>query len=342
MHKNSSPAYLSRRGLVRALSLGALGLAACGTQSDSGSRRPSASLGVVDWVGYAPLFIARQKGFFQELGLDLNTRFFEANGQNMAAFAAGRLDALGDVLSGAIDLASKGKDFRVVLVADRSVGGDGILARNKVTSIEDFRGRRIALEEISVSHYFLLQVLAEANLRARDITLVNMTPGDAAAAYQSGSMDIAVTYEPFLSKANAARDDGRVLYDSSQMPYAIADIYEFDTQFIEANPEAIQAFVSGILQGLAYMKRHPEESAGIVARQLKLAPQEVNKFLQGVQLADLQMNLDMLTNPQSQGYLPKTMTALSRFLKEEGQIASVPDISRMVEPRFVLAARADT
>ena len=45
----------------------------------------------------------------------------------------------------AVTLKSKGVDYRVVLVADNSLGGDGILARTSVTDIKDFKGKNVAV-----------------------------------------------------------------------------------------------------------------------------------------------------------------------------------------------------
>jgi len=325
----------SRRRLL--VGLGALALAGCAREAPSGAMQ--LELGIVDWVGYAPLYVGQAKGLFRDLGLDLTVRNFRATNENEMAFAGGRLDGSADVLSSAAELAARGKDFRVVMVIDRSIGADGVLASNAVRDLADLKGRRVALEEGSVSHYFFLQVLREAGLGSKDIELVNTSPADAAAAYQSGNVDVAVTYAPFLNVANAGRKDGRILFDSSRLPYAIADIYVFDAQVIARRPQALEAFVQGIFRGLAYIEAHPDESAAIVARTLKISPAEVTEFLKGVRLADLATNLDMLTNPQSPGYVPATMATLARFLKEQGQIAAVPDLSRIVEPRFVLAAQ---
>lgn len=329
---------LRRRRVVRALTLGALGLAACG-KTESSSPPMAASLGIVDWIGYAPLYVAREKGFFKALGLDLDARTFSGNQQSTLAFAGGKLDGLADITSSAADLASKGKDFRVVMVVDRSVGADGILARNTIASVADIKGKKVALEEGTVSHYFFLQVLAEAGLTEKDITLINTTPADAAAAYQSGAVEVAVTYAPFLGKANQVRKDGRTIYDSSRMPYAVTDLYEFDTKFIESQPQTVQAFVAGILQGLDYIKANPEEGNVILAKQMKIKPEEAADYLKGIQLADLETNIDMLTNSGSPGYLPKAFESISQFLLAQGQIKTIPDSVKIIEPKFILAAR---
>lgn len=76
----------------------------------------------------------------------------------------------GPVTSEAVLVASYGKDYRIVLVEDTSVGGDGILARNSVADIKDFKGKRIAVDRGTVSHFFLLQVLKQAGLSENDVT----------------------------------------------------------------------------------------------------------------------------------------------------------------------------
>ena len=53
-------------------------------------------------------------------------------------------------------MADKGKDFKVVMIQDNSQGGDGILARNSVADIADFKGKRVAVEQGAVGHFFLV------------------------------------------------------------------------------------------------------------------------------------------------------------------------------------------
>jgi NitT/TauT family transport system substrate-binding protein len=329
---------LTRRHVVSALTLGSLGLVACSKAPTEGASK-AITVGLVDWVGYAPLYVARAKGIFKDLGIDLDAKNFHGNNEEKIAFVGGRLDGAADVLSSGVELATSSKDFRVVMVIDRSVGADGVLASNKIADIKGFKGQKVALEEGTVSHFFFLQVLSEVGLTGKDITIINASPADAAAAYQSRNVDIAVTYAPFLGKANTLRKDGRIIYDSSKLPYAIADIYEFDAKFIEEHPDTLQAFVTGFFKGLDYIKAHPEESAKIIAKELKITVPEVTDFLKGVQLADIPTNLDMLTNPQSQGYVPKTMAILAKFLLEQGQIKAIPGLTKLIEPKFVLAAQ---
>jgi NitT/TauT family transport system substrate-binding protein len=309
-------------------------------QTSAGST--ATSVGIVTWIGYSPLYIAQEKGFFEELGLNLDVKVFSSGTDASAAFAAGQIDGLSLVPSEAVLLAANGADYRVVYVVDTSNGGDGILARNSVMDIAAFKGKQVAVEIGGVSHFFLLEVLSEVGLSERDVMLVNVTPDAAAAAYQSGNVDVAVTYAPFLFTANNAQPDGRIIYDSSQLetPTAIADLFIFNTTSIEENPEAIAAFIRGNLKGLEFLLRNPEEGLEIAAERLGLTPQDLNEQLKGVKLSDLSANIDMLNNPDSNLYVLKPMDDLAKFLQAQGQIEQIPDLASCLDPQFVLAIQA--
>ncbi|MBD1936731.1 ABC transporter substrate-binding protein [Microcoleus sp. FACHB-68] len=300
----------------------------------------STSMGLVTWIGLTPFYIAQQKGFFKELDINLEIKDFSASADSLAAFAAGHLKGLAPVTSEAMLLAANGVDFRVVLVEDISVGADGILARNSIADIKDFKGKQIAVDQGSVSHYFLLQVLNEFGLSAADIALVAMTPDAAATAYETGEIDIAVTYSPYLDKAKITQKDGRVIYDSSQMPSAIVDLYVFETKFIESYPQAVGAFVRGIFQGLDFLKTNRQEGLEIAAKYLDITPNELDEDLKLLQFPDVQMNLEMLGNPASERYLLKTMQNMTEFLKQQNQINRVPNFSALLAPEFVKAVAA--
>ncbi|PIG92573.1 myristoyl transferase [Gloeocapsopsis sp. IPPAS B-1203] len=341
----SSNSHWTRR---QALSLftgfaGSLALHAC-TQQPSGSLFNTSSTatesvlatsGSTLWIGYTPLYIALEKGFFQENGLNLDFRDFSSATDAMAAFGAGRLDSQALVTSEAVSLAAKGVDYRIIMAADNSLGGDGILARNSITSINDFKGKEVAVEVGGVSHFFLLQVLKEAGLSGDDVRLTNVTPDAAAAAYQAGRTEIAVTYSPFLQKADQAQQDGRIIYDTSQMPTAIVDVYLFSNQFIEANPNAVTGFIQGILQAREFMETDRDEALAIAGKRLQLTPQEVEEQLKGVRLIDLPTNLEMLGNPQSDIYLLNHMNDLSQFLVSQKQIPQAPNLTNTLEPKFL-------
>jgi NitT/TauT family transport system substrate-binding protein len=315
--------------------------AADGAAAASPSEMVKASNGSTLWIGYSPLYVAIEKGFFREGGLDLEHKVFSSTGESNAALAAGRIESINNVTSEAVAFAAKGQDFRIVQIADSSQGGDGILARNSIADITDFKGKEIAVEIGSVSHFFLLQVLQEAGLSGEDVTITNVTPDAAAAAYSSGRVDIAVTYSPFLKQSNDAQPDGRIIYDSSKMPTAIMDVYMFSTQFVEEQPEATQAFVNGIFRAREFLQTNADEANAIAGKRLELAPEEVASELKGVGLTSPEDNIKLMSDTSSDTYLGKHMESLAQFLKGQNQIPEAPtleQLSTLIDPTFVKAA----
>lgn len=310
------------------------------SSADAANQTTSATSGSTLWIGYTPLYIAIEKGFFKAGGLDLTYKDFSSGTDANAAFGAGRLEAQSNVTSEVVTMAARGIDYRIVMAADNSLGGDGILARNSITDIKDFKGKEIAAEIGGVSHFFLLQVLEEVGLSEQDVKITNVTPDAAAAAYQAGKTDIAVTYSPFLQKANQAQKDGRIIFDTSKMPTAVIDVYLFNTKFAEANPQAMQAFVQGILQGIEFLETNRDEALAIAGKRLQLSPEEVEEQLKGVRLIDLPTNLKMMSDAQSDIYLLNHLNELSQFLLDQKQITQTVDLSEYLEPRFIKEAQA--
>jgi len=335
----TQPSMLRRRHVLQLMAgtTGAIILNAC-QPKNGGDTGLEMSMGTAPWVGQLPLYIAQEKGFFAEEGLDFEFSLFGASGDYISAFASNNVDSVAPVSAEAILMKSQGKDFKIVLIQDNSVGGDGILARDTIASIEDFKGKEVAVDTTGVSYFFLLQVLKEAGLTKDDITIINADPAAAAAAFESGNVDIAVSYAPYLPATARAVDDGRVIYDSSKMPTAIIDLYLVDTAFIEENPAAVQAFVNGIFKGTQFMLANPEEALRIGAEELEVTTEELEGDLKGVKIPTVEDNLDMLARPDSNTYLAEPLQELVTFLLAEDQIETDPgDVSSLLYPQFVQA-----
>jgi NitT/TauT family transport system substrate-binding protein len=310
--------------------------------SPTASNPVPASIGITTWIGNTPLYIAQEKGYFKDLGLNLDIKVFDTVAQAFPAFTAKQLDAVAPVTSEAVTLASQGVDYRVVMVEDTSVGADVILARNSVKSIQDFKGKKIAVELGGIGHFFLLQILSQAGLSEKDVSFVNTTPDAAAAAYQAGNIDIAYSYSPYSDKAVQNQKDGRIIYSSKQMPTAIADLYVFRTDFIQAHPQAVAAFVEGNMKGLEFLKSNPKEGLAIMAKRLSITPEDLEQQLKGIQMPDLATNIDMLGNSNSDLYMMKPMTNMAKFLKDQGKIKETPDLSKFLDPQFVNALKTSS
>ena len=77
---------------------------------------------------------------------------------------------------------------------------------------------------------------------------VDLTSGDAGAAFAAGRVPVAVTWQPWLDRTKK-NPNGHVLVSSKQYPTIITDQVGFTPDFIKKNPETVQAFVERLRQG---------------------------------------------------------------------------------------------
>src|SRR5207302_4027509 len=174
---------------------------------------PPLRIGLVTWIGYGPLYIAQEKGFFREQKLDVDLQRIEGDVERRAAIASGRLDGIALTLDSMIVLRTNGIPLRTVMAIDVSNGGDGIVAVKDIHSIEDLKGKQIAFPMGLPSHFFLYSALKTRNMDISAVKPINMDADAAGSAFASGNLDAAVTWEPGLSKADEV-GLGHILMDS--------------------------------------------------------------------------------------------------------------------------------
>lgn len=342
-HSPSQQLWTRRQALwFMAGAAGTFGLNACsGLPKGSSAANPTnltpATIAVTSWIGNTALYIAEEKNFFRDSGLNLTIRTFVSVAESFPAFAIGQIQAVAPVTSEVVSLSAQQTDYRIVGVMDTSVGADAILAQKGISSVQDFKGKRIAVQRGGVGHFFLLQILAEAGMTEEDVIIVDTTTEAGAAAFEAGNVELAYSHAPYVDKALSVQKEASIVYDSSKMPTAIADVYAFNNAFIESNPEAVQGFVKSIFSALDFLKSNEGEALAIAAKRLDVTPEELASQLNGINLPDLETNKEMLGNPESDLYLLKPLNALAEFLKNQNQIETVPDMSNLIDPQFVMA-----
>src|SRR5882724_10413598 len=175
------------------------------------------------WVGYGPLYIAQEKGFFKKHGVDVELVIMEEPKDRFPAMLAGKIDMIASTVDTAILYLRKPDEFQYVVAIDDSNGGDGIVAKKEIQSLADLKGKSVAFSEGSVSEFYLNVLLAKAGLKAGDLTAVNMAAPEAGAAFVANKVDAAVTWEPWLSRGKKT-EFGHLLVDSSTSPGLITDV----------------------------------------------------------------------------------------------------------------------
>ncbi|MGE8154124.1 ABC transporter substrate-binding protein [Pseudomonas vancouverensis] len=293
-------------------------------------------VGTVVWVGQAPFYVADKLDLFKAHGLKVDLQLFSDPTLIPTAMIGGALDGGTLTYDQVVMSAARGVKHKVVMPIDYSNGGDAIVADKSITSIEDFKGKKIGFSPLSTSDFLLAYALKSHGLSDKDITAVNMSPENVPSAMASGSLPIGVTYEPNVSQTvNLPGSNFHVIYSSKEAPGLITDVLVFDEKVIAKRPAAIKALIQGYLDGLAYIKSHPDESAQIIANVLGTNAADAKLQLEtvyNIPLNEMGKNFeqsDATTSLLGSGEL------IADLLKVNGQIGAIPNLGETLDTRFI-------
>src|SRR5262249_4276190 len=146
--------------------------------------------------------------------------------------------------------AAHGVEQKIFLISDMSFGADGIVARPSIRSAAGLQGKKVAYTRGSPSHFLLGQYLKKYGMGMRDIKPVEVDdPGKAGEAFLSGSVDAAVTWDPFIPQI-VRSGKGRLLGSSRTLPGVIMSVLVGNPKAMRERPEDFQKFVNGWLKGV--------------------------------------------------------------------------------------------
>jgi len=305
----------------------------------SPSQPPPHDLGEItygwdEWPGVLPYLVAQEKGFFTANGLKVKMIKLEINSQLVDALIKGQVDFVGDItLVDILKARSRGDKLQIINTTDYSNGGDGIVAKKTIGSVADLRGKRVAVEQGSLSEKLLFYALEKNNLGLQDVERVSLPAAEAAQAFIRGEVDAAVTYDPELSEAVAA--GGVKIFSTALAPGLIIDVGAMRQDYIDREPEKVQAVLRAYFLALDYIKSNPQEAYAVGAEYFNVSEQDFADYLSGLELVDLRGNLSAMSYASGYESLYGNGALANRYLRSIGVISSDIDVVEVIRPEFV-------
>jgi NitT/TauT family transport system substrate-binding protein len=326
-----------KRSLLPLFIVAALVLSACGASNNAATgTKYSGTIHIASstWTGYALIYLANAKGIWKQHGLDVNFKDVEDPNDRFIALAAGRLEGMASTVDAFARQQSNGVAAVEVFPIDASVGGDGILAANTITTVADLKGRTVAVNQGSVSEWFLAQVLQKNGLSLKDVKEQNMKSGEAGAAFVAKRVDVAVTWEPWLTKAKA-RTDGHILVSSKEYPDLIMDSFAFRKDFIQKYPDTVKDFMKAYYDAFTWMQQNQTDALKIIGDAVQESADDVKADLSTMTLYDLATGKQIIGSSGNHGKIYDNVKAAAEFWKGQGKVDTVVNPNDAVDPSFI-------
>jgi NitT/TauT family transport system substrate-binding protein len=327
---------LSRRtASVAAVAMAAtIALSACSAgPAENADGSTAVAMGIQPWLGYGPWYIADEKGYFEDEGVDVTLTNFMTDADMTAAFAAGRINMANVASHSALKFMEQDLDISIVLLLDASLTADAILADDSIDSVADLKGTSIAFEEGSVSNLLLGYALQENGLSLDDITPVPMGPSEAATALIGGSVPAAVTYEPYISEAESNSDAFHTVFTAAEKEGLISDVLVVSNDYLADNAGAVQSVVNAWGPAIGFYESDTDEARGIIAENVGSDAAALNTAFDGVKFFSLEDNATELGGT----YLESTLPAVQDIASEIGIVDGGIDLPTVVDLTFVTA-----
>lgn len=314
------------------------------TSSTSGSapmlNEKPIVLGYSNWAGWWPWAIAEQKGLFKANGVNVEMKWFDSYTDSMKAFAAGQLDGNSQTLNDTITFAPDSPNGQVVvLVNDNSAGNDKIIAAEGINDIKDLKGKKVAVEEGVVDDFLLSLALQEAGMSRKDVQIVPLETGAAAAAFVAGKVDAVGAFPPFWLVA-LKRPGSREIASSASFPGAIPDLLVTSRKLIQENPKAVQALVKTWFDTRRFMVENTDEAKAIMAKRAGVSESEMDQLLEGTKFFTIEDNLLAFSPGETMQHMSYAATKMVDFMKEFGFLKKAPDLATLFDAQFVKAYAA--
>lgn len=294
-------------------------------------------IGHSTWVGYGPFYIARDKGFFEEEGVDVKLQVMENTSIKMGALIAGQIDAVASTADEFPLYMKPDIPLKYIFAVDNSKGGDGVVSQKEINSVADLKGKKVAFEEGSVSQFFINALLREAGLTQDDISMVNMTATDAGVAFTANRVDAAVTWEPHLSQG-AATDHGKILVTSAEKPGLIVDVIAVTQETLDSRRPELEALWRGWNRALAFLNENPDEGYAIMAKGVGgwlEDPVEFAATVTGIEYLDKARNTELFGSPDAPGQLYQTLDYALTIWRDFGRIQVESTASDIIDHSFI-------
>ncbi len=295
------------------------------------AQETKVAIGISGWTGFAPLTLAREAGIFKKHGLDVTIKKIPQKDRHLA-IASGDIQCAATTVETWIVWNAGGVATTQIFQLDKSYGADGMIVKPSIGKIADLKGKTVAASSPGTAPYFTLAWMLKKNgLSVKDVKVVNLEPQAAANAFIAGTgdLDAGMTYEPYLSAVRDKPAAAKIIATTVDYPM-VMDTFGCTPKFLSDNPKAAKALADGYFDALAMIKSDPKKSFEIMGADVKQSGEQFDKSQAYLRWQDRAANQKFFAGEHAQ-----FSKEAADLLLEVGIIKQIPDLSKLVDTRFI-------
>ncbi len=264
---------ISKEGYMRKPSVRLLVVAAflltgvIGCSREQGApKHEKVTIAVSSWPGSASLYVAYEKGYLREEGLNPTLHPYPSGHLALDALLSGKADiaAAGDtpIARAAVD----GRPLAVLATISEIKSAILSIARKDrgISAPDDLRGKKIGLSLGSAVEFFLHVYLTTSYIHPKEVRAVNIATDSLVDALLKGEVDAVSTWSPFtIVLREKLGSKALILHDPTI--YTLMWNLTAKQDFVKTNPEGVKKFLRAVIRANRFIEKHPDEARTISA-----------------------------------------------------------------------------
>lgn len=272
--------------------------AGAGDDAGGGEELTTIEVGVVPVVDVAPLYLGIEKGFFEEEGLDVQPAIAQGGAAIIPAVVQGDQEiGFSNIVS---LLIGQTEDLPVQVISqgiqatddpDNDTAAIAVPADSDIQEVSDLEGKTIAVNTLrNISELTVSAALEGEGVDVSTINFVEVPLPDMVGQLESGQIDAAGLVEPFITTGKAA-GHRMLIYDrvATEPELTVATYFTSD-EFMESNPETVEAFVRAIHRSLEYATENPDEARQAIGEYTEIPPDVLEEVVLPLWQTDLNVD----------------------------------------------------
>ncbi len=261
-------------------------------------REEPIKIAINPWPGYEYLYLAHEKGFFDQVGLNIRLVPLSSLSDAQRAYMLGRVDGLTSTLIEVVQSQIlSDRPLKIILLTDFSNGGDVIIANSDIKEVADLKGRRIGAELSSLGLYMLHRALETSGLNLDDVELLNIEQSGGATAMQNKTIDAYVTYPP-VSIELLATEANHTIFTSAKIPFEIIDTISISDEVLTKNPEVVIKLRKAWDMALKFASENPQIANELMAKRERISTEDFSAALNGISVLRVEEQQEFFQSPE--------------------------------------------
>ena len=217
-------------------------------------------------VAAIPSYVALEKGFWKEEGLEVKAEMFSAGRLALDALLAKSTEVMSVSETPLMHAILQGYDIKIVATVAEMQEVKAIGRRDHgIRTAKDFKGKRIATLPGTNSDYFMYQFLKKHGISLKDVKITNMAPPEMVTSLINGNIDAYFAWEPHIYYARKHLGDTCVVFPAEDL-YHGRHCVAMNSDYITQHPDVVEKLIRGFIRAEKFAKEQPDSAMAIVAK----------------------------------------------------------------------------